>query len=321
MRILLLVLALIFQSAATLAQSDSVQVLIKEGNALLDQQEYAAVISMCESAVDAHKGDAALNEMYLLWGTAHYKKQERENAIEVFEEGLEVFPKDFDLWYTKATYHVRMKDDALALTSFEKAIQLKPTDASIHNSIGRLQLDANQKIPALMTMLLNVSMEPEGSSAESNIMLIDKLLNGAIIKTGKNSISINMDLQETAEDDTITKPNDFKNIYNILIISSLIGSGQKQTQAEQFRIRIGSMSSSMTSGKDDNFGFYWEFYAPYFMELAKNEHIDAFTYIVLRSTDQKEVQKWIKKNPEKIKAFYEWSNNYAWPESIEETAE
>ena len=64
--------------------------------------------------------------------------------------------------------------------------------------------------------------------------------------------------------------------------------------------------------KKNNYGFYWEVYAPYFIEMKKSNLIEPFAYIVYASAETKYVNEWLNKNQKELDKFYEWSKKYKW---------
>ena len=60
------------------------------------------------------------------------------------------------------------------------------------------------------------------------------------------------------------------------------------------------------------FGFYWEYYVPYFIEMKEKKLIDTFAYIAFASTESTDVSKWLKAHQEEVEKFYNWSESFQW---------
>jgi len=70
----------------------------------------------------------------------------------------------------------------------------------------------------------------------------------------------------------------------------------------------------MTDSKTDKKakGFAWNYYRPYFSELSKQKHVEAFAYYIQQGSNALEIASWLSQNTEKVDAFLNWSKNYVW---------
>ncbi|MDD3687625.1 MAG: hypothetical protein PHE56_12775, partial [Bacteroidales bacterium] len=75
---------------------------------------------------------------------------------------------------------------------------------------------------------------------------------------------------------------------------------------------IETVFSVMSEVQAKNSGFFWEFYAPYFIELQSKGYIETFSYIVYASSGLDYVNEWLTKNDRKVVEFYNWSDQYDW---------
>ena len=65
--------------------------------------------------------------------------------------------------------------------------------------------------------------------------------------------------------------------------------------------------------KNENSGFYWDFLAPFFIDLESQKFVETFTYYInYYVTDNEQVEKWVKKNEKNIERFFNWNKNYVW---------
>ena len=58
--------------------------------------------------------------------------------------------------------------------------------------------------------------------------------------------------------------------------------------------------------KKSNRGFWWDFYVPYFYDLAKNDHTASFCYYIAQLSTPDDYNNWYLKNVEKLEVFSEW---------------
>lgn len=131
-------------------------------------------------------------------------------------------------------------------------------------------------------------------------------------KTG-NSIAT----KSSAKTRTDTTADSFDKVeFGILSIetaSSLFPENEKKTDLEKFETRIQTIFEYLKAYKKNNSGFYWDFLAPYFIDLEEKKYVKTFTYYInYYVTDSKDVEKWMKENDKVVNDFFNWSKNYKW---------
>ena len=135
-------------------------------------------------------------------------------------------------------------------------------------------------------------------------------------KTGKNSITINIDPNTLSDAEKKEKPeNDFSTTDLILSMSAALDydkKNKKKTEVELFMDKFETVCSSLKEVQKDNFGFYWEYYVPYYIEMKDANLIETFSYLVYATSESQDVQQWLKENENKIDLFYEWSSKNKW---------
>ena len=85
-----------------------------------------------------------------------------------------------------------------------------------------------------------------------------------------------------------------------------------KNDVERFMFQYESLCKSLRETQKDNYGFYWEYYVPYFIELYEEGYLETFSYLVFASSGEKYVHNWLNDNSKKVDEFYEWSSNYDW---------
>lgn len=55
-------------------------------------------------------------------------------------------------------------------------------------------------------------------------------------------------------------------------------------------------------------GFWWDFYVPFFYDLANSDHMDTFCYYITQSSRESSGD-WLQKNDPKIMMFDQWLKN------------
>ena len=146
--------------------------------------------------------------------------------------------------------------------------------------------------------------------------MIQELMFSNIEKTGDHSISITLPSQSLEEMGSAEKTEySFRSIELILSMQSALDLGENQselTHVDRFEKKLNSMFESLDESKKGNSGFYWEFLAPYFIELGKNNYENVLAHLVFFNHKDDNVSGWLLENESSVRSFYEWSSNYKW---------
>lgn len=289
--------------------------LSEKAMTLYYQEKYEEAVENCKLAIEKHPGDDLLKMVYPTYANALDTDGKPEDAIDVYNEGIKLFPDYGQLHYNKGVTHVGQEEYDDALASFETSARLDPNHGSSHNGVGRLQSLNKKKMPTLLALLRFAVVEPEGPRPEANFPIIEKIIFGSATRTGKNTITISLDdisvPDEEEGEEAEIQANDFASTEILLSFAALLAVESKKP-VEGFKNQMESICSSLKENQEENFGYYWEYYVPYFLEMQEENLLETFSYIIYLSSGSKKIQKWIKKNPAKINEFYEWSSQYEW---------
>lgn len=280
-------------------------------------KKYDESISICKLAIEKHPKDNSLKNVYVTYGNALDELKKTDEAFAVYDNGLKVFPEYYQLHFNKGitSSSIRKYDDAIL--SFQRAILINPKHASSNNAIARLEKINGRKIPAVLAFCRFLITEPQSERAKENLNSLKELINANVKKTGENSVSVTIDSKILSEDTKNGKPkeNDFSSTELISTMDVALDYDEKnvnKTEVENFIRKFETICSSLSEMKKNNYGFYWEVFAPYFIEMKKNNLIEPFTYIVYASSETKDVNEWLGKNQKELDKFYDWSENYKW---------
>ena len=87
---------------------------------------------------------------------------------------------------------------------------------------------------------------------------------------------------------------------------------KKRLETELFTYKFSLVCELLKHAQNENKGFYWDYYIPYFIDLYNRNLLQPFTYIVYESSGDKEIEKWLKANKLSIDEFYDWSRSFEW---------
>jgi len=296
---------------------DNAFALVEKSYTLLTLNKSEETIEVCKLAIKKHPKATILKTVYVNYGNSLDAINKSKEAIEIYDEGLKLFPDYYQLYFNKGvTYSILNKFDE-SIACFQKALTFNPNHASSHNGIGRLENIKERRIPSIMALCRFLVVEPQSKRAAENLGLLKELMTANVEKTGDNNININLNLNVVSESSKKGKvvENDFSSTDLISTMDIALDFDDKykdKTEVEKFFRKMGTICSSLNETKKKNKGFYWEFYAPYFIELQKNNFIETFSYLVYASSEEEYVINWLDSHEIELNSFYEWSNNYKW---------
>ncbi|MFL5730998.1 MAG: tetratricopeptide repeat protein [Cytophagaceae bacterium] len=296
---------------------DNLTALAEKALTLVSLKKYDESITYCEKAIAKYPGEKQLKSVYVTYGNSLDALKQPDKALKIYDEGIKLYPDFYQLPFNKGITLTGQDKYEEALPCFQKAMMLNPKHASSHNAVGVLMKLKNKRIPSLLANCRFLVLEPEGNRAKNNLQNLRLVMKGNAEQTGKNSITININPDMLGDTLPNGKPaeNSFKTTDMILMMSSALDydkKNKKKTEVEQFIRKFDIVCSSMKETQLDSYGFFWDYYAPYFIEMKEKNFIETFAYIAFASSDDPAVTKWLKAHKTEIGNFYEWSKSFEW---------
>lgn len=311
--------AIMQYDSALAIDPQNVAAMAEKAMSLLTGNRAQEAADLCADIFKNFKGARNLEFAYTTYGNALDAIGKPKESLDIYNEGLTKFPENAHLHFNKGITLSGLKRFAEAQKSLENGLKLNPYHAGSHNALARILVTKNKDAMALMVFCRFMIIEPESKRAYANLPLIEKIIKANVETKGKKKdkvITINLDpLDVTDEDNGETRENDFRMAELMLSMSAAMDFDKKnkrQSRPERFQRIMTTFCSAISETKGDNFGFYWEYYAPYFMAIEEANLLEPFSYIVYASSNSKAVTKWIRANRAKIDAFYEWDQKYEW---------
>lgn len=295
---------------------DNLLALAEKAYSLTVLKKYDEAMATAQAAITAHPGVDELKMVYVTYGNAADGLKQTEKSIAIYDEGIKSFPDFYLLYFNKGITLSSIQKDDEAMLCFQKAVMLNNKHTSSHNAIARLSEMNSKRIPALLAYARYLALDPQSGRAQDNLSRMQKLLMANVEETGKKSVTINIsaDMLSEASDDK-AKENNFASTDLVLSMAAALDfdkENRKKTDVEQFLRKFKSVCSSMKETKKDNFGFFWNYYAPYFIQMEERGFLETYAYIVFSSTESADVSKWLSGHSSDIDKFLEWSKSFEW---------
>jgi hypothetical protein len=295
---------------------DNLAALSEMAYSLLELNNYEMAILYCKRAIKTHPKDQLLRTTYVSYGNALDGMGKPAKAIDIYDDGIKIFPDYFQLYYNKGISQNSLHKTEDALLSFQKSATLNPDHPGSQNAIGHLLFNRNN-IPSLLALSRFMVLESSGTRAEQNLENIRKLTNPYVNKTdeGRVSIALNPDLFAPAKK---PKPDNFRSAELELTINAALdldSANVNKTEAEKFIRKFSSLCGYLQENAKNNSGFYWTYYVPYFVEMNDKDFVETFAYIAFSSSKTTDVKDWLSAHKEEVTNFYLWSEKFAWSRS------
>lgn len=302
---------------ALLTNKDNLHALAEKAYSQMGLKAYSEAIATCKKALKIKTTDnEALKLVYTTYGNALDLSGKPKEAIKIYNKGLKEHPGFYSLHYNKGVTYSGLREWSSATDAFQLSAKARPSHASSFLALGRMLANENENIPALLSYLRFHAIEPDSRRAAANFEFVQELVFSNVKKTGDNSISISLpsaSLDEMGKENKTD--NSFRSIELILSMQSALDLGENQdeyTDVERFEKKLTSMFQMLDESKKGNSGFYWEFLAPYFMELHAKNYEKVLAHLVFSNREDEKVNAWLTDNQSKVKSFYEWSSGYEW---------
>jgi tetratricopeptide (TPR) repeat protein len=296
---------------------DNLLALSEKALSLMSLNKQEEAITYCQKAIATHPGDKSLKIVYVTYANAYDGLKKTDKSIEIYDEGIKQFPDFYQLYFNKGISLYSVKKYEEGMLCFQKSIKLNPKHPGSHNAIAAISNLNNKRIPALLAYARFLTLEPQSNRAKENLASMQKIINGNVEQTGKKSMTINISSDMLADTAVNGKPkeNSFTTTDLILAFSSALDidkKNKKKTDVEQFIRKFEIVCSSLKETSKNNFGFFWDYYVPYFVEMKNQNELETFAYIAFASSDDPKIAKWLKKHTKETDKFFEWSKSFEW---------
>jgi tetratricopeptide (TPR) repeat protein len=296
---------------------DNLLALAEKAFSLFSSQKYEESIKYCQRAIETHSGENGLKTVYVTFGNATDALKKTDKSIEIYDEGIKQFPNYYQLYFNKGVTLWSVKKDEDAMLCFQTSAKLNPRHASSHNAIARLSKNTEKRIAALLAYCRFFVLESESNRAKENLESVRKLMKANVEETGKKSINISISPDLLGDTTATGKPteNSFSTTDMILSMETALDfdkKNKKKTEVERFIMKLETMCSSLKGIENNNHGFFWDYYVPYFIEMKDKKLIETFSYIVFTTSTDPDVLKWLQSNKAEVDKFYEWSKSFKW---------
>jgi len=333
-KITLLIASLLFSFVTLLGQS-KIDSLVQIGIKYHDNREYEKAIDAYKEALKIEPKSALINyelaltymysgdhekciehsdvvieqnDKYVLFayttkGSALDNLGKTEESINLLEKAIEKLGGNYMLLYNLGVNYVKMNDYEKAEPILIEAIKDNANHASSHRLLAIIKSNQNQRVQSLLGLYYFLFLEPESQRAKTAFELLKKQFKSDIpVEKGDgNNVYVTLDSRHA---DSEFSPAETM----IALLEAMNFTDEKEGKsAEEIFISNTKMIFSILGelkGQDKD-GLWWDFYVPFFYELAKSDYLDVFCYYISLSSNENAVE-WLESNIEKLEGFKKW---------------
>ncbi len=276
-------------------------------------KKYDEAIDMCKLAINIYPKED-IKTIYITYGNSLDHSKRTKEALKIYDEGIKKYPNYYQLYFNKAITLVNDKQIEKSLELFQKSATLNPNHPGSLNGLAALNRD--KRIISILASLRYLAVDNKTSRAKGHLDSVIDLMQQGVTQTDDKNITLAID-PKAMEDVGKKKKgiNNFSTADMVLSMTAALDFDEKnknKKQCEKAIDKFESIFAVLKEGQEDNKGFYWEFLAPYFIELKDKNLVEPFAYIAFLPSQAEDVKKYHQDNANEIQRFYNWSKNYTW---------
>lgn len=271
------------------------------GMTYMYSKDYKNSIKHCDIVIKLN--DKYLLPAYITKASCLDNLGETKESIKLFKKGIKKFGDNHLLYYNLALNYYKSKEYDKAEKALINAINTKPNHASSHLLLGNVMINKNQKVQSLLCLHYFLFLEPNSERSKTAYYLLEKQISGNVKadKDNPNQINIYLDPDQLE--------SEFGNAEMMLFMlgaSKSLEENKDKSEEELFIENTKSFFKILGEfKKEENTGLWWDFYIPFFDNIAKSDHIDTYCYYISQSSNSKSID-WLKNNNNKLKDFGAW---------------
>jgi tetratricopeptide (TPR) repeat protein len=274
-------------------------------------KKYDEAIKICKFVISTYS-DQDIKTIYITYANSLDHSKQTQDALKIYDEGIKKYPNYYQLYFNKGIALINDKQAEKALESFQKSATLNPNHKGSFNALAALNSD--NRIISILCSLRYLAIDNKSELAKAHLKSVLTSMSKGVNQNDDKSINLSIDSKSLGKTNKKSK-NNFSSADMVLSMTSALDFDEKninKTDCQKFVDKLDAIFATMEETQNGQSGFYWEFLAPYFIEMHKQKLIEPFAYIAFYSKQSNDVITYHKENSGEIDRFYTWSKNYSW---------
>lgn len=245
--------------------------------------EYADLVLKMDSEESAQAG--------LIKGSALDASGLFDEAVEVFIETIENSESNFLLHYNIALSYYQLGKLQHAEEHILTAIEMNPGYADLHLMLGYVQNEMGNRVRCILALHYYLFLEPHSERSLGAYNLMRDHFDGKILP--KENFGSGYD--EHAE--SFDRANEM--LKSIQSSDRNNGGTNFEEETKLFFNQLYELKPS------EHNSIWWDFYTPFFNELANSQYIDIYCKYVSQTASET-AKLWLQDNADELKRFDDW---------------
>lgn len=264
--------------------------------------DYKKTIEYSDAVLD--QKDGYMREAYLTKGSAMDLLGKTEESIKLFKKAIKKTGEHYLLYYNMAFNYLKLNDLESAEDNVIKAIENNSNHATSHLMLAQIHNYKKNPVQTLLAAHYFLFLEPSSDRSQSAYQILLENFGGNVTKDEEKPNTINISLSVGNDDEF----SSVKFMIGLLEASKSSEENKDKTDDEMFVENTDSfftMMGELNENGDKGKTLWWTFYTPFFYDLAKSEHMEAYCKYISQSGNESS-QQWLSDNGDKLDALDSW---------------
>lgn len=260
--------------------------------------KYKKAIDVLEK-IKEYKGIQA--DYYQLLGNNYDMNAQSDKAIEVYEEGIKLFPNAGALHLEKGIVYESQQKYSDAIINFEKGIMAEPMFASNYYRLSKLYLSSNDKLSGLIYGEIFMNLERTTKrTTEISKLLFECYKNSLLFDKNEKKIDLCEIIVSISDIDSELKMP-LCAVYTKHLILAMLNEQEINLESlSKIRIQFIKEFFKEDANKYPNVLF------SYHQTLLENNIFDSYNRYLFQMGAETEFNNWMKSNKANYDKFVEW---------------
>lgn len=254
--------------------------------------QFTLGIKISEQALACNSERERCPELLAQYGNLLDYDGQQERSLQIYDSALAIYPAYTMLYIGKGTTLLRMKKYREAEKVFKQTLLISPFSASAHYKLGLCALNQGNIVPAYLSLVANLIMEPEGRFAMNSISLLDN------IAKGKD------DIMELVNKRTEEPDENFRLIEQIVLSKIALDKNYKSIinldDPISRQLQVICEKLSFDGGDKD---FWMQFYVPFFRKAFDDKKFEYLINYAFSGVNIPAIKEFNRKKKKDIEAF------------------
>jgi antitoxin component YwqK of YwqJK toxin-antitoxin module/predicted negative regulator of RcsB-dependent stress response len=269
------------------------------GSILTSKSYYNILLEKYDDAIAATNEGLALNcdsesklFFYINKGVSLVETERSDEAIKVYDEALETFPRNPRIWYNKGLAYEKSNNTAQAIKAYQQAIIYNPIHRNAHLQLGNICYRQQLISQALMCYNMSLMIEPDSDRGFALLKYVNEIV------STKNDNEPDPDLVVSQDDEVF---EDIDLIINNRVV--LDSDYDTKSKIEIPLVKQNHALLEQLKNIEGNGGFWDIYYITFYKWITENNYFNDFTYTINYANKNKEYKKVVDRNKDDVDEF------------------